>query len=57
MPDLETCRAQIMSEEYRDFIMGKDRTFWSEFLQKDVCRQPLEYSLEILYLSESDFGG
>ena len=57
MPDLETCRRQILSEDYRDFIMGRNRSFWEEILRRDVCRLPLEDSYEILYLGEGEDGG
>lgn len=57
MPESETCREQIMSEEYMDFIVGRIRTFWREVFQKKVCRVPLEDDFEITYLNEKSVDG
>lgn len=58
MPDAVICRQQILSEEYRDFIVGRIRSFWREILeQDDICRMPLEYSFELAYLSEERMDG
>lgn len=54
MPEIENCSERALSEEYRDYIVGRVGTFWSSVLQKDVCRFPLEYSFQIVYASMED---
>lgn len=54
MPDLEECRRRILDEGIRDFIVGIDAVFWRRLLEKDICRQELEYSFQILYASEEE---
>lgn len=49
MPEIENCSERVLSEEYRDYIVGRVGTFWNSVLQKDVCRFPLEYSFQIVY--------
>lgn len=56
MPDLETCKMQIMSEDYRDFIVVQIGSFWRNALKEDTCRQPLEYSFQTVYLGDGEMG-
>ena len=38
MPDLETCRRNILSEDYRDFIENRTRTpLFNELLRQIFC--------------------
>ena len=40
MPDLETCRRNILSEDYRDFIENRTRTpLFNELLLQNPCEQ------------------
>lgn len=56
MHGLEECRERIMSEDIRDFIVGRDVVFWRELLGTEVCRQELEYSFQIVYASREEEG-
>lgn len=56
MPDDETCRQRIISEDYRDFIIRTPGSFWNDLLQGDFCRMPLDYSFQIIYLNEENIG-
>lgn len=48
---MPSCKERIYAEEYRDFIYSGSRAFWTELLEEEICRVPLEYSFEILYAS------
>ena len=56
MPDADTCRMQIMSEDYRDFIVVQKGAFWRKMLEQEVCSQPLEYSFQTVYLGDEETG-
>lgn len=54
MPDLEVCKERALSEEYRDYIVGRVGTFWRNVLTQDICQFPLEYSFRIVYASQEE---
>lgn len=56
MPELENCSARALSEEYRDYIVGRVGTFWGEVLEQDICRFPLAYSFQIVYATKEETG-
>lgn len=56
MPEMETCRERALSEEYRDYIVGRVGTFWDGVLEQDVCRFALDYSFQIVYASMEETG-
>ena len=51
MPDLETCRRNILSEDYRDFIENRTRTplFNELLLQIPVNRMPVVDTPAIIF--------
>ena len=52
--DLETCRQQILSEDYRDFIGNHVRTsFFDSILQADHCEQDAGFGYKCIYLPAS----
>lgn len=52
--DLETCREQILSEEYRDFIGNHVRTsFFDSITQDDHCEQDAGFGYKCIYLPAS----
>lgn len=57
MPNLEICKERAISEEYRDYIVGRIGTFWGDVLTADICRFPLDYSFQIVYASEAETRG
>lgn len=52
MPELNICRQQILSNDYRDFIVGQ---FTSEefesLITEDTCQQSTDFVYNIVYLS------
>lgn len=51
MPDLETCRQQILSEDYRDFIGSNVRTPFFESIMRDgQCEQDAGFDYKCYYL-------
>lgn len=57
MPELEICKERAISEDYRDYIVGRIGTFWRDVLTQDVCKFPLDYSFQIVYASEEETKG
>ena len=52
--DLETCRQQILSEDYRDFIGNHVRTsFFDSIMQADHCEQDAGFGYKCIYLPAS----
>lgn len=52
--DLETCREQILSEDYRDFIGNHVRTsFFDSIMQEDHCEQDAGFGYKCIYLPAS----
>lgn len=52
--DLETCREQILSEDYRDFIGNDVRTsFFDSIAQADHCEQDAGFGYRCFYLPAS----
>ena len=52
--DLETCRQQILSEDYRDFIGNHVRTsFFYSIMQEDHCEQDAGFGYKCIYLPAS----
>lgn len=52
--DLETCREQILSEDYRDFIGNHVRTsFFDSIMQADHCEQDAGFGYKCIYLPAS----
>lgn len=48
--DIETCREQILSEDYRDFIGDHVRTsFFDSLMQTDHCEQDAGYDYKCFY--------
>ncbi|XCP86456.1 S8 family peptidase [Roseburia hominis] len=56
MPDLKECKERILSEDIRDFIVGRDASLWQGLLETEVCRQELEYAFQIVYATEEEVG-
>lgn len=51
MPDTITCREQILSEDYRDFIGDHVRTpFFDRLIQGDPCTQNAGFDYRCIYL-------
>lgn len=51
LPDLETCRESILSEDYRDFIGNHVRTsFFDTIAQEDHCEQDAGFGYKCIYL-------
>ncbi|MCC2254349.1 S8 family peptidase [Ruminococcus sp. CLA-AA-H200] len=51
MPDLEECRKQILSEDYRDFIGNHVRTpFFNSIMQQERCEQNAGFGYKCFYL-------
>lgn len=52
--DLEQCREQILSEDYRDFIGNHVRTsFFDSIMQEDHCEQDAGFGYKCIYLPAS----
>ena len=52
--DLETCRQQILSEDYRDFIGNHVRTsFFDSIMQANHCEQDAGFGYKCIYLPAS----
>lgn len=52
--DLEQCREQILSEDYRDFIGNHVRTsFFDSIMQADHCEQDAGFGYKCIYLPAS----
>ena len=48
--DIEICRNQILSEDYRDFIGDHVRTsFFDSLMQTDHCEQDAGYDYKCFY--------
>ena len=56
MPEIEMCKERVYSDEYQDYIIGRVGTFWSEILEQDICRFPLDYSFQIIYANQKEIG-
>ena len=53
MPDLETCRQHILSEDYRDFIGNHVRTpFFQSIMRDGQCEQDAGFDYKCFYLPE-----
>ena len=51
MPDLETCRQHILSEDYRDFIGNHVRTpFFQSIMRDGPCEQDAGFDYKCFYL-------
>ena len=51
MPDTDTCREQILSEDYRDFIGNHVRTpFFDSMLKEERCEQVAGFDYKCIYL-------
>ena len=51
MTDLNICRAQILSEDYRDFIGNHVRTpFFDSIMQSERCEQDAGFGYKCIYL-------
>ena len=51
MPDLETCRQHILSEDYRDFIGNHVRTpFFQSIMRDGQCEQDAGFDYKCFYL-------
>ena len=51
MPDTDTCREQILSEDYRDFIGNHVRTpFFDSMLREERCEQDAGFDYKCIYL-------
>lgn len=57
MPQIETCRERALSEEYKDYIIGRVGTFWGNILEKDICRLSLDYGFQIAYANQEELSG
>ena len=57
MPEIETCKERVYSNEYQDYIIGRVGTFWKEILEQNVCCFPLDYSFQIVYANQAEVGG
>lgn len=57
MPDYEVCRERAVSEEYRDYIVGRVGTFWTDILAGDICRFPIDFGFQIVYADSEEIGG
>lgn len=54
MPETTLCRDQILSEDYRDFIIGGIASdFLANLLLDEYCRQAADFDYECLYLPTS----
>ena len=54
MTDLETCRQQILSEDYRDFIGDHVRTpFFDSIMRDGLCEQDAGFDYCLLYTSDA----
>ncbi len=62
MPDLETCRERILSEDYRDFITGQfDEQIFGEIALEETCEQKIGFFYRSIYVGREiadpiDFG-
>lgn len=56
MPDRESCRQRAVSEEYKDYIVGRVGTFWRDILAQDICHFPLAHSFQIVYANAAEVG-
>lgn len=51
MPDMKTCREQILSENYRDFIGNHVRTpFFDSIIQGTPCTQDAGFDYRCIYI-------
>lgn len=57
MSEIEICRERALSEEYKDYIIGRVGTFWGNILEKDICRLPLDYGFQIAYANQEELSG
>lgn len=54
MPDKNTCRQHIMSEDYRDFIGNHVRTpFFDQLMQEEHCEQNAGFDYKCFYFPSS----
>lgn len=57
MTDLETCRQQILSEDFRDFIGDHVRTpFFDSIMREGHCEQAAGFDYKCIYISKEDAG-
>ena len=57
MTDLETCRQQILSEDFRDFIGDHVRTpFFDSIMREGQCEQDAGFDYKCIYISKEDAG-
>ncbi len=53
MPDLNICREQVLSNEYRDFIVGQlDEGEFASFITEDTCQQEMEFVYKVVHLAK-----
>lgn len=53
MPELDRCRQQILSNDYRDFIVGQfDAEEFENFITADTCRQQTDFVYNIIHLEK-----
>lgn len=57
MSDFEVCKERAVSEEYRDYIIGRVGTFWRNVLSRDLCRLSLDHGFQIVYASLEELDG
>lgn len=50
MNDPETCRAAILSEDYRDFIVNDNSSILAHITEEDFCTQPAGFNYRCIYL-------
>lgn len=62
MPNIESCRERIISEDYRDFITGQfDEQIFSELSAEETCEQNVGFLYRSIYVDKEiaapiDFG-
>ena len=57
MTDLETCRQQILSEDYRDFIGDHVRTpFFDSIMRDGLCEQDAGFDYKCIYIPKEEAG-
>lgn len=54
MPELNQCRQQILSNDYRDFIVGQFAAEeFESFITLDTCQQQTEFAYSMIHLERT----
>ncbi len=53
MPELDICREQILSNDYRDFIVGQlDEGEFSSLITENTCQQEMEFLYKVIHMEK-----